>query len=67
MDNPLNHKALDAFNLLKHDIANATFHSIDKSGPFLVETDASDYAVAATLSQQEQLVAFRSITLTGLN
>ena len=60
---PLNCEALDAFNLLKRDIANATLRSIDESLPFLVETDASDYAIAATLSQQGRPVAFFSRTL----
>ena len=54
---------MDAFNLLKRDIANATLHSIDESLPFLVETDASDYAIAATLSQQGKPVAFFFRTL----
>ena len=58
-----NCEALDAFNLLKRDIANATLRSIDESLPFLVETDASDYAIAATLSQQGRPVAFFSRTL----
>ena len=63
IDYPLNCEALDAFNLLKRDIANATLRSIDESLPFLVETDASDYAIAATLSQQGRPVAFFSRTL----
>ena len=63
IDYPLNCEAMDAFNLLKRDIANATLRSIDESLPFLVETDASDYAIAATLSQQGRPVAFFSRTL----
>ena len=63
IDYPLNCEALDAFNLLKRDIANATFRSINESLPFLVETDASDYAIAATLSQQGRPVTFFSRTL----
>ena len=59
IDYPLNCEALDAFNLLKRDIANATLRLIDESLPFLVETDASDYAIAATLSQQDQLHFFQ--------
>ena len=49
--------------MLKRDIANATLRSIDESLPFLVETDTSDYAIAATLSQQGRPVAFFSRTL----
>ena len=63
IDYPLNCEALDAFNLLKRDIANATLRSIDESLPFLVETDASNYAIAATLSQQGRPVAFFFRTL----
>ena len=37
--------------------------SIDESIPFEVETDASDYAIAATLDQAGQPVAFFSRTL----
>ena len=55
---------MDAFKLLKRDIANATLRSIDESLLFSVETDdASDYAIAATLSQQGKPVAFFSRTL----
>ena len=42
IDYPLNCEALDAFNMLKRDIADATLRSINESLPFLVETDASD-------------------------
>ena len=63
IDYPLNCEALDAFNLLKRDIANATLRSIDEFLPFLVETDTSDYAIAATLSQQGRPIAFFSRTL----
>ena len=49
--------------MLKRDIADATLHPIDESLPFLVETDTSDYAIAATLSQQGRPVAFFSRTL----
>ena len=53
---------MDAFNLLKRNISNATLRSIDESLPFLVETDVSNHAIAATLSQQGR-PAFFSITL----
>ena len=63
IDYPLNCEALDVFNFLKRDIANATLHSIDESLAFLVKTDASNYAITATLIQQGRPVAFFSITL----
>ena len=55
---PKNCETLDAFNLLKRDIADAILHSIDEYLPLLVETDASDYSIAATLSQQGRPVTF---------
>ena len=50
---------------LKHDLANATLHPIDDSLPLTVETDASDFAVAATLNQDGRPVAFHSRTLSS--
>ena len=37
--------------------------SIDENIPFLVETDASDFAISTTLNQDERPVAFHSRTL----
>ena len=60
---PLNNEAIDAFNLLKKDVANAVVDCIDESIPFTVETDASDFSIAATLNQNGRPVAFFSKTL----
>ena len=60
---PLNAKALEAFNVLKSNLQNATLKSIDESKPFVVECDASDIAVSATLNQGGRPVAFMSRTL----
>ena len=38
---------------------------IDQSTPFAVETDASDFALSATLNQGGRPVAFYSRTLQG--
>ena len=43
---------------------------VDKDKPFILTTDASDYAIAAILSQlndkrEEQIVCFMSRTLKG--
>ena len=64
-DFPLKESALNAFNLLKSDLSNATLQSIDESLPFVIECDASDIAVSATLNQGGRPVAFMSRTLQG--
>ena len=60
---PLHRQATDAFKLLKNDIANAVVKSIDETIPFVVETDASDFSLAAALNQNGQPVAFFSKSL----
>ena len=62
---PLAPDAMRAFELMKQEIANSVVKSIDKSVPFVVETDASDTAIAATLNQSGRPVAFFSRTLRG--
>ena len=61
---PLNKPAVDAFNSLKQEIANAVVTSIDEDVPFEVETDASDTAIAAALNQNGRPVAFFSRVLS---
>ncbi|XP_069768376.1 uncharacterized protein [Narcine bancroftii] len=62
---PLSTEATAAFDRIKSDIAAATLHAIDESVPFQVESDASDFALAATLNQAGRPVAFFSRTLQG--
>ena len=60
---PVPQNVLEAFNTLKHDLENAALRSIDFNQEFVVETDASDFCIAATLNQQGRPVAFFSRTL----
>ena len=60
---PLPAAALKAFNLLKAEVENSVVATIDEDKHFTVETDASDYAIAATLCQEGRPVAFFSRTV----
>ena len=55
---PLLQAALQAFETLKKDIAESVTQAIDPTGSFTVEIDASKYAVAATLTQNEPVAFF---------
>lgn len=57
---PLNDEACQAFSSLKRELVNASLQSIDETLPFLVECDASDVAISATLNQGGRPVAFLS-------
>lgn len=59
---PWNERAISAFDELKLAIANsATLGVADASKPFVVHTDASDYAVGAVLSQHNERGELRPI------
>ena len=60
---PAPEQVISAFQLLKNDIKDAMLVAIDPNDSFEVETDASDFCIAATLSQQGRPVAFFSRTL----
>ncbi|GFU87937.1 retrovirus-related Pol polyprotein from transposon 17.6 [Trichonephila clavipes] len=60
---PLSRDAVLTFNSLKGDVANAALATIEDDIPFRVETDSSDFAIGATLSQAGRPVAFFSRTL----
>ena len=47
---PLDESALSAFDLLKKELERATLQSIDESQTFVVECDASEVCVCATLN-----------------
>lgn len=61
---PMDTLAVKAFEQLKTDVASSVVQSIDESSPFTVETDASDFAIGASLSQSDRPVAFFSRTLS---
>ena len=61
---PLSKEALSAFYQLKNDIELSVVCAVDETAPFQVETDASEFALAATLSQKGRPVAFFSRTLS---
>lgn len=61
---PLSNEAITTFNGLKSDIAKASLSVIDENAMFTVETDASEHALAASLTQNGQPVAFFSRSLT---
>ena len=53
-----------SFEDLKHEIEDAAVVTVNYQTPLVVETDASDSAIAATLNQEGRPVAFFSRTLT---
>ena len=62
---PISEEANDAFIKLKNILSKATLMPILEGVPFTVETDASKFAIGATLNQKGKPVAFYSRTLHG--
>ena len=62
---PLDKEALASFNALKDELARVALSPIDEDIPFLVECDASDVAISASLNQNGRPVAFMSKTLSA--
>ena len=62
---PLSESENETFCQLKAEIAQCVLATPDCSIPFTIETDASDYAIGATLNQCDQPVAFFSRTLNA--
>ena len=61
---PINDKAKQALESLKDDLVSATLRVIDENAPFVIETDASNNAISASLSQENRPVAFFSMMLS---
>ena len=56
----LSKDALNALHVIKNKLSQATLQPIDEDLSFTVETDASDFAIAATLNQNNKPVAFHA-------
>ena len=61
---PLDSESIKTFENFKEEIEKTLLLSVDEKIPLVVETDASDTAIAATLNQANRPVAFFSRTLT---
>lgn len=62
---PLSHDQTESFELIKSEIAKSVLATPDPLLPYTLETDASDYAIGATLNQSNRPVAFFSRTLNA--
>ena len=62
---PLSQPALNAYTILKKELAAASLVPIVENMPFVIECDASDTTLSATLNQGGRPVAFMSRTLQG--
>lgn len=62
---PVPTDAAKMFNELKDDIAKALLWTVSGDEQLVIETDASDIALAATLNQGGRPVAFHSRTFSG--
>ena len=55
---------METFKLLKSELADVSLGVIDEKEQFVVETDASNVALSATLNQNNRSVPFFSRSLT---
>ena len=64
---PLTGDALESFNSLNIDVESSVVQAVDETQPFQVDTDASEFALSATLNQNGRPVAFFSRTLNKVH
>ena len=62
---PVSEEASNAFTSLKNDIIESSISAVDPTMLFVVETDASEHSIGATLSQNNRPVAFFSRSLSA--
>ena len=62
---PLPQNVLESFHKIKQELESAAIVTIEPGVPLVVETDASELAIAATLNQNGRPVAFFSRSLTS--
>ena len=62
---PLPDDVAASLDVLKEDLKSAALRPIDPSLPLVVETDASDHAIAASLNQDGRPIAFFSRMLNA--
>ena len=55
---PLTKEQTEAFKCLKQEIAKSSLVAIDYSHPFEIETDASEHAIAASLTPKRSTCSF---------
>ena len=61
---PLSEKSLTAFHSFRKELCSAFLTCIKEGVPFVVECDASNQTLGATLNQERQPVAFHPRTFT---
>ena len=60
----LSKDVLIALRVMKYKLSQGTLQPFDKNLPFIIETNASDFAIAATLNQNNKPVVFHAHTLS---
>ena len=58
-------RSLNTFHVIKNKLSQATLQPIDEDLPFTVKTDASDFAIAATLNQNSKPLVFHARILSS--